>query len=80
MAGSVVMGLVTMVASQALSGGGSAPHVQAAPTPLAPQTMPTVDSSAVQKAQSQSLEEQLARRGRASTILSQSGTTDKLGA
>lgn len=42
-------------------------------------TMPTPDSSAVQEAQKASIISQMSNRGRASTILTDTATSDKLG-
>lgn len=55
---------------------------QATKTPKIPEVpkptlLPTIDDNAVKEAKRRSLLEQVARRGRASTILT--GTTDKLG-
>lgn len=50
--------------------------LQAEPTP----TMPTPDDETVRNARRRSIAGQLARRGRASTILTDAGNTDALGA
>lgn len=51
----------------------------AAPTVAAPTTMPTPDDKAVQDAKKKSIIEQLANRGRASTILTDQNNDQKLG-
>ena len=67
------------VISSVLAPSPKTPTLPAAPVASTPTTMPTTDSSAVQAAQTKALQDQIATRGRASTILSQTGTTDKLG-
>ncbi len=52
----------------------------AAPTVAAPTAMPTAGDAATNEAKRASIAEQLKRRGRASTILSDTGATDTLGA
>ncbi len=51
-----------------------------APTVSTPTAMPTPGDANTEAAKKKSLAEQLARRGRASTILTDSGATDTLGA
>lgn len=51
----------------------------AEPTVTTPTEMPTADSSAVAAAKKKSIIEQMAARGRASTILTDTATSDKLG-
>ena len=70
----VLGGVGTMVAS--LFGGGN--DTPAPPSPTAPTVMPTPDDQAVQAAKKRSIAAQVARRGRASTILSDTGA-EKLG-
>lgn len=58
----------------------SAAAAPAAPATTAPTAMPTPGDAATKAAERASIAEQLRRRGRASTILTdQAGTTDKLG-
>ena len=78
------MGATAAIAATVIGGIGgtmlarrNAPSAPPAPTPPTP--MPTPDDQQVQEAQRRSLAEQLARRGRASTILSDPQNSDVLG-
>ena len=75
---SMAAGVVGTVAASALAPkpGGTPPP----PTLTAPTVMPTPGDDAARAAKRQSLADQMARQGRASTILTdQSATSDKLG-
>lgn len=51
----------------------------AAPTQSKPTVMPTPDDQAVQQAKRRQIASDVARRGRASTILTESASSEKLG-
>lgn len=71
------MGIYAVAAVAALAGAAASGAFSDGPgSPPAPKPMPTTDDKAVQDARRRSLAEQLGRRGRQSTILSQD---DKLG-
>lgn len=55
------------------------PKTPEAPKPEPTVTMPQMDSDTILSAKKKSLQTQMARQGRASTILSQGDNTDKLG-
>jgi hypothetical protein len=59
---------------------GISPKAPTPPALEAPKTMPTMDAAAVAEAKRKSIAAQQARGGRASTFLSDVGTTDKMGA
>ena len=70
-------GAATAVVSRALT---PKPQQITAPTVTPPTPMPTPGDDAAQAQKRQSLTDQMARQGRASTILTdQTGTSDKLG-
>lgn len=75
---------VTLTAIGAVLSGGSAllgvldKDKPAAPPPVEPPT-PLPDDEAMRKARRRSITSQMARRGRASTILTDQGTGDALG-
>jgi hypothetical protein len=75
-----VSGLGTKLVGDALGGliGGRQQMQMQAPAVAAPTTMPLPDDKAAALAKKSSIAEQLARRGRASTILTDTGS-DKLG-
>ena len=74
----LVGGAATAVVGRALA---PKPQQITAPAVTPPTPMPTPGDDAARAAKRQSLADQMARQGRASTILTeQSGTTDKLGA
>ena len=78
--GALLNGLIGGVASSVI-GSMLAPSKASFPMPTSKTTpMPTADDEAMQNAKKASITEQLSRRGRASTILTdQSDNTDKLG-
>lgn len=72
-AGSLLSGVVSKMMSGGDDKGSSAPAV------AAPSVMPNPDDAAAQAARRKSISDQMARRGRASTILSDT-SSEKLGA
>ena len=60
-----------------LMGGGAKPDPQSAPTPMP--ALPDTDDAAVREAKRKKAAQVQARSGRASTLLSDMGTSDKLG-
>lgn len=64
----------TLLGSRSMSRGSSAP-----PAPVAPAVMPVQDDEAAKKARKKSIAGTMQQSGRLSTILTDTGTTDKLG-
>ena len=67
------------IRSALFGGGDSAPSAAAAPAVTPPTPMPTPDDAAIKAAKRRSIADQQRRQGRASTILTDTGTTDALG-
>jgi len=78
-AASVAGGVAGSVVGKMLTQDAPASQAVAAPTVSAPTTMPTPGDANTDAAKRKSLADQLARRGRASTILTDNGVTDTLG-
>lgn len=79
--GSVLLGAAgsSILGSMFADGGGQAPQQQAAPVVAPVTAMPTPGDAVTAASKKKSLAEQIARRGRASTILTDQGATDTLG-
>lgn len=75
----LVGGLGASVLGNMMSGDKQQTSTAPAPTVTAPTTMPTPGDANTDAAKRKSLSDQLARRGRASTILTDNGVTDTLG-
>jgi len=78
-AASVVGGVAGSMIGKMMSPDTPAAQATAAPTVSAPTVMPTPGDANTDAAKRKSLSDQLARRGRASTILTDNGVTDTLG-
>lgn len=78
---SIVPSIVGSLASTVLGnmfGGDEKPSTPAPPAPSEPTVMPTADDESVKQAKRRSIAAQVARRGRASTILTDT-ESEKLG-
>lgn len=72
--GSIFGAVASSVIGKMFSSDEKTPEAPAAPAPSEPTVMPTADDAAVKTAKRKSIAAQVARRGRASTILSDSGS------
>lgn len=70
------MGASFAIAAVGLLAGESMSQSAAPPTPAAPPPMPTLDMTAISAASQLSINQQIARQGRMSTILSNTAATD----
>lgn len=75
----VAGGVAGSMLGKMMSSDTPASQATAAPTVSAPTVMPTPGDANTDAAKRKSLSDQLARRGRASTILTDNGVTDTLG-
>lgn len=78
-AASIAGGVAGSVIGKMMTADSPTTATPAAPTVSAPATMPTPGDANTAAARRKSLSEQQARRGRASTILTDTGATDTLG-
>ena len=78
--GSLAVGAATTGFGMLAAKGTKTPEASQLPQPIKPETMPTPDDEAAQMARKRKVAEISARSGRASTMLSDIGEGDKLGA